>query len=102
MLNHIGYDRPISIEWEDAGMDRLDGAPEAARLHPLDERHHARRRRVLRRRLRQQGVSLALAYAGLAANSADRGTCSRNLPRSSRSPAAPPPERLLNVQRSRR
>ncbi len=29
MLNHIGYDRPISIEWEDAGMDRLDGAPEA-------------------------------------------------------------------------
>ena len=29
MLNHIGYDGAISIEWEDAGMDRLDGAPEA-------------------------------------------------------------------------
>jgi len=29
MLNHIGYAGPISIEWEDAGMDRLDGAPEA-------------------------------------------------------------------------
>jgi len=29
MLNHIGYDGPISIEWEDAGMDRLEGAPEA-------------------------------------------------------------------------
>ncbi|TQS08397.1 sugar phosphate isomerase/epimerase, partial [Microbispora hainanensis] len=28
-LNHIGYDGPISIEWEDAGMDRLHGAPEA-------------------------------------------------------------------------
>ena len=28
MLNHIGYDGAISIEWEDAGMDRLDGAPE--------------------------------------------------------------------------
>ncbi|WP_062349399.1 sugar phosphate isomerase/epimerase family protein [Herbidospora yilanensis] len=28
-LNHIGYDGPISIEWEDAGMDRLMGAPEA-------------------------------------------------------------------------
>jgi sugar phosphate isomerase/epimerase len=28
-LNAIGYDGPISIEWEDAGMDRLDGAPEA-------------------------------------------------------------------------
>jgi sugar phosphate isomerase/epimerase len=29
MLNTIGYDGPISIEWEDAGMDRLAGAPEA-------------------------------------------------------------------------
>ena len=28
-LNSIGYDRVISIEWEDAGMDRLIGAPEA-------------------------------------------------------------------------
>ena len=29
VLNHIGYSGPISIEWEDAGMDRLRGAPEA-------------------------------------------------------------------------
>ena len=29
MLNTIGYDGPISVEWEDAGMDRLLGAPEA-------------------------------------------------------------------------
>ena len=28
-LNAIGYTGPISIEWEDAGMDRLVGAPEA-------------------------------------------------------------------------
>ncbi|RBQ15440.1 sugar phosphate isomerase/epimerase [Spongiactinospora rosea] len=28
-LNAIGYDGPISVEWEDAGMDRLMGAPEA-------------------------------------------------------------------------
>lgn len=28
MLTTIGYDGPISIEWEDAGMDRLAGAPE--------------------------------------------------------------------------
>jgi sugar phosphate isomerase/epimerase len=28
-LNQIGYDGPISIEWEDDGMDRLIGAPEA-------------------------------------------------------------------------
>ena len=29
MLNAIGYDGPISVEWEDAGMDRLVGAAEA-------------------------------------------------------------------------
>jgi sugar phosphate isomerase/epimerase len=29
MLNQIGYDGPISVEWEDAGMDRLAGAEEA-------------------------------------------------------------------------
>jgi len=29
MLNSIGYDGPISVEWEDAGMDRLHGAPDA-------------------------------------------------------------------------
>ncbi|KRF09179.1 AP endonuclease [Arthrobacter sp. Soil782] len=28
-LTSIGYEGPISVEWEDAGMDRLDGAPEA-------------------------------------------------------------------------
>jgi sugar phosphate isomerase/epimerase len=28
-LDAIGYQGPISIEWEDAGMDRLAGAPEA-------------------------------------------------------------------------
>ncbi|GLZ78401.1 xylose isomerase [Actinorhabdospora filicis] len=28
-LNAIGYTGPLSIEWEDAGMDRLAGAPEA-------------------------------------------------------------------------
>ncbi|MGY1812361.1 sugar phosphate isomerase/epimerase family protein [Blastococcus sp. SYSU D00820] len=28
-LNAIGYTGPISIEWEDAGMDRLLGAPDA-------------------------------------------------------------------------
>lgn len=29
MLNSIGYEGPLSVEWEDAGMDRLVGAPEA-------------------------------------------------------------------------
>ena len=28
-LNAIDYDGPLSIEWEDAGMDRLRGAPES-------------------------------------------------------------------------
>lgn len=29
LSGRIGDDGPISIEWEDAGMDRLHGAPEA-------------------------------------------------------------------------
>ena len=29
MLHTIGYEGPISMEWEDAGMDWLIGAPEA-------------------------------------------------------------------------
>lgn len=37
MLNQIGYDGPISVEWEDAGMDREFGAPEALQyLRRLD------------------------------------------------------------------
>ncbi|GAA1082573.1 sugar phosphate isomerase/epimerase family protein [Nocardiopsis metallicus] len=32
VLNSIGYDGPISVEWEDAGMDRLTGAAEAVRF----------------------------------------------------------------------
>jgi sugar phosphate isomerase/epimerase len=31
-LRAIGYDGPISIEWEDAGMDRLHGAAEAVKF----------------------------------------------------------------------
>ena len=29
MLNRIGYNGPLSIEWEDSGMDREEGAEEA-------------------------------------------------------------------------
>jgi len=29
-LNRIGYGGPLSVEWEDSGMDRNQGAPEAA------------------------------------------------------------------------
>ncbi|BAS15384.1 xylose isomerase domain protein TIM barrel [Arthrobacter sp. Hiyo8] len=28
-LNAIGYEGPTSVEWEDAGMDRLVGAPQS-------------------------------------------------------------------------
>ncbi len=35
-LRSIGYDGPVSVEWEDAGMDRLHGAPDAlARVRSL-------------------------------------------------------------------
>ena len=30
VLNSYGYDGPLSVEWEDSGMDRIDGATEAA------------------------------------------------------------------------
>ncbi len=29
MLNHLGYQGPLSVEWEDSGMDRIHGAREA-------------------------------------------------------------------------
>ncbi|MBV9282469.1 MAG: sugar phosphate isomerase/epimerase [Chloroflexi bacterium] len=36
-LNRIGYQGPLSVEWEDSGMDRTQGAPEAAAfVHRLD------------------------------------------------------------------
>ena len=31
-LNRIGYQGPLSIEWEDSGMDRDWGAPEALEM----------------------------------------------------------------------
>jgi sugar phosphate isomerase/epimerase len=31
-LNQIGYEGPLSSEWEDAGMSRDRGTPEALRL----------------------------------------------------------------------
>jgi sugar phosphate isomerase/epimerase len=31
-LNRIGYDGPLSVEWEDSGMDREHGAAEAANI----------------------------------------------------------------------
>jgi sugar phosphate isomerase/epimerase len=31
-LNRVGYQGPLSIEWEDSGMDREWGAPEALRM----------------------------------------------------------------------
>jgi sugar phosphate isomerase/epimerase len=32
VLNRIGYDGPLSVEWEDSGMDREHGAAEAVRF----------------------------------------------------------------------
>ena len=54
MLNTIGYQGPISIEWEDAGMDRLVGAPEAlefVRRLAFDPPSRGLRRGVQQRRL---------------------------------------------------
>ena len=36
-LNRVGYDGPLSVEWEDSGMDREHGAEEAAAfVHSVD------------------------------------------------------------------
>ena len=37
MLNAIGYDGPISVEWEDAGMDRLRRRAGGARVRTQDD-----------------------------------------------------------------
>ena len=61
MLNTIGYDGPISVEWEDAGMDRLVGAPGGAGVRPAAGLRRARRRRSTRRsRPRSSRPSAAL------------------------------------------
>jgi sugar phosphate isomerase/epimerase len=42
-LNEIGYEGPLSVEWEDSGMDREHGAAEACKfLRDLDFRPSAR------------------------------------------------------------
>ena len=61
MLNTIGYDGPISVEWEDAGMDRLVGAPEAlafVRRLAFDPPAARVRRRLLQRQLSRREGSI--------------------------------------------
>ena len=57
MLNHIGYDGPISIEWEDAGDGPAGRRPRGPGLHPDPERDHPADHR-LRRRLRAEVARL--------------------------------------------
>ncbi len=49
-LARIGYDGPISVEWEDAGMDRLRGAPGGPGVRPAVRLRAAQR--IVRLRLR--------------------------------------------------
>ena len=64
-LNRIGYEGPLSIEWEDSGMDRDWGAPDALALRPRDGLRAEQRR--LRRGLRAQ-VEKSPSQAGRAAS----------------------------------
>ena len=50
-LNDVGYRGPLSIEWEDNGMDREQGAPEALAL-------------VRRLELMPSGVAFDAAFKG--------------------------------------
>ena len=54
-LNAIGYTGPISMEWEDAGMDRLVGAPEA--LQFVRRLAFDAPTRGVRRGVQQQGLT---------------------------------------------
>ena len=61
-LNAAGYHGPLSVEWEDSGMDREHGAKEALRVRP-----QARLRaqpRGLRRRVRQGGTGVTKGEGG--------------------------------------
>ena len=87
MLNHIGYAGPISIEWEDAGMDRLAGAPEALDFIRRTERHHPAHG-LVRRRLRHQGVRAAPGTRAPVCSCA-RGAGSKGVVPSPRWPQAP-------------
>ena len=58
MLNAIGYDGPISVEWEDAGMDRLRGRRRSAGVRPIPGLRPARvglRLGIRVRRMRRPG-----------------------------------------------
>ena len=69
MLNSIGYAGPISVEWEDAGMDRLQGAPAGARV-PAPVRLRAARG-GLRRRVQLGKLSASEAREQRSAASRD-------------------------------
>ena len=61
-LNQIGYDGPLSVEWEDPGMDREHGAAEAAAVRQGKDGLRRRRpalRLGLRRGPGRQGVSMS-------------------------------------------
>ena len=61
-LNRIGYQGPLSIEWEDSGMDRELGAPEA--LAMIRAQDFAPSSRGLRRRLCQAIDVIVVASQG--------------------------------------
>ena len=58
-LNHVGYDGPLSVEWEDSGMDREHGAKEACEF--VAEARLRAQQRGLRR-----GVFRGVSRAGSA------------------------------------
>jgi len=58
-LNDVGYKGPLSAEWEDNGMDRDQGAPEALAL-------------VKRLELTPSQVSLTKHFSGISSPGCDR------------------------------
>ena len=73
-LNRIGYAGPLSIEWEDSGMDREWGAPGRARVRAAAPTSRPSERRV-RRGDREGGVMSEVGFVTMGRRRRRRATC---------------------------
>ena len=82
MLNTIGYDGPISVEWEDAGMDRLRRCARGAGVRPAAGLRPAGRR--LRRGVLDRQLSRSTSCLSPEAEALRASWCSPVAPRRDR------------------
>ena len=86
MLNTIGYDGPISVEWEDAGMDRLRRCARGLGVRPAPRLRRALggvRRRLLHHLLRPPAPGTACGWWGRSGSATCSTPSVRRRPRTS-------------------